>query len=313
MGQVMGYCVMFENIRKTFPNHITKSRDSLFGSTYRTFLTCQGRCVELGNRLNSIEELILYVGQNILMSSLGTQRSTQRSTVSEKNYDSMRDYKEIKGNPLSGSHPVQIDDEVLEELEEAKEAIEDLEVELFGVMQQKDRTPGALLFFTMLHDPNYLEALQQLILQMNKMKPIASGESHIPFNELRKRLLVCIGQTPLVEKLIFTYSNMHARWTQSRFRVFNARSQAGTDSDTSFTCPLCNHDARAVKDGNANNKEEPKSQKQKKKSRASAAITTSYEPVKTIEMSQSMTSLPNVHDVQGERKKMQKQLRMSGF
>ena len=42
--------------------------------------------------------------------------------------------------------------------------------EILPQMQERDKTPAALLFFALLHDPTYIESLQQLIKQIGHLK-----------------------------------------------------------------------------------------------------------------------------------------------
>ena len=55
-------------------------------------------------------------------------------------------------------------------ISEAKDEIIQLNLEMFTRDIVKDTTPGAMLFFSALHDRNIVPNLQQLMLQMSHLK-----------------------------------------------------------------------------------------------------------------------------------------------
>ena len=63
---------------------------------------------------------------------------------------------------------------------EAKDEIIQLNLEMFTRDIVKDTTPGAMLFFSALHDRNIVPNLQQLMLQMGHLK----GKFMIHFRSL---------------------------------------------------------------------------------------------------------------------------------
>ena len=117
-----------------------------------------------------------------------------------------------------------------------------MNVEVFRVMQETDRTPGALLFFAALHDPVVVSVLQQLVLQLTLLKGFSDGSAHVDFPEVRKRLQVCLSCVPSVDRLVQRYSGLHKKWTQNRLGVFTNRGLSGGSSDATNLCPLCNND-----------------------------------------------------------------------
>jgi hypothetical protein len=117
-------------------------------------------------------------------------------------------------------------------------------MELFQSEQITDRTPGALLFFSALYDPAAITAMQTMLSELKHLRGVAECKEHLDFSSLRRRILVCIANVPSLERLLAKFSRMHSSWTQSRAKVFSSRNQAGGDADTSYACPLCNHDSR---------------------------------------------------------------------
>lgn len=86
--------------------------------------------------------------------------------------------------------------------------------------------------------------MQTLIAELKRLKGVAECKEHLDFNVLRRRILVCISNISSIDRFLGKFSNMHSSWTQSRAKVFSMRNQAGGDADTSYSCPLCNHDTR---------------------------------------------------------------------
>jgi len=128
------------------------------------------------------------------------------------------------------------------ELGQAEEEIDDLNLEVFRVMQEADRTPAALLFFSALHDPVLLSVLQQLVLQLTQLKGFTDGSAHVDFLEVRKRLQVCLSCAPSIERLVQRYSVLHKKWTANRLGVFTNRGLTGGSGDATNLCPMCNND-----------------------------------------------------------------------
>ena len=136
-----------------------------------------------------------------------------------------------------------------EELTIAKEENEDLEVEMVEMLAEKDKSPDALIFFAMMHDPSYVQNLHQLLLQMKHLKSFADGTGHMDFLTLRKRIQVCVVLTPNVEKLVDRYTMMYQKWTTFRLNWFSARKLNGGSADAFNSCPLCFQDVAAAAAG----------------------------------------------------------------
>ena len=127
-----------------------------------------------------------------------------------------------------------------------QEEIELLKIDLFQAEQVRDRTPGALLFFTALYDPAAVDAITNTLIEIKGMKSICDGSEYIDFHSLRRKLLICVSNVPSMERLIDKFQKMHASWTQSRSKLFSSRNQAGGDADASYACPLCCCDSRLI-------------------------------------------------------------------
>lgn len=130
------------------------------------------------------------------------------------------------------------------ELNAAQEEAEEMNLEVLRVMQEGDRTPGALQFFAALHDPVTISVIQQLVLQLGSLKGFTDGSAHIDFPEVRKRLQVCISCIPSIDRFVQRYSQLHKKWTMSRLGVFTSKGLTGGSGDAANLCPLCSNDSR---------------------------------------------------------------------
>lgn len=126
-----------------------------------------------------------------------------------------------------------------EELATAREEYEDQEVEMMEMLTERDRSPDALIFFSIMHDPSYMQNLHQLVLQMKHLKSFADGTGHMDFLTLRKRIQVCVVLTPNVEKLVDRYAMMYQKWSTFRLNWFSERKLNGGSADAFNSCPLC--------------------------------------------------------------------------
>lgn len=131
-------------------------------------------------------------------------------------------------------------------LKEAEEENEELNLEVFRAMQEKDRTPAALMFFSVLQDPVTTSVLQQMSLQLAKLKAFSEGDEHLEFGALRKRLQVCISCVPTVDRLVQRYNSLHKKWSMSRLANFTSKGLTGGGADSANVCPLCNNDPAAT-------------------------------------------------------------------
>jgi hypothetical protein len=243
-AQIMEFREMFENIRRqsmgTVDTQIRVSRT--FRESYATFVESQGRVLDLSNRVDGLHELMAYVRKSAIKNGTEMNMSMEQS---ETFNNRARSASSAMGETvvLDPEAEERLED-MVKELAEAKEEVEDLQAALFEVAQSKDRTPGTLQFFSALHDPTYVEALEVLCHQLKLLKPVADCSKHVDFETLRRYLLVCISHMSPLERFIKRYHGMHKRWSQSRLEMFTTRSQVGGDSDTAYTCPLCATDQR---------------------------------------------------------------------
>ena len=97
-------------------------------------------------------------------------------------------------------------------LDMACDEIEELTTEVFQLTQEKDKTPGALMFYASLYNPGLIVAMQQLSQQLDNLRGIVDCSGHFDFVMLRKRLQVCLNVTPVVDKFVEKYSMLHKQW-----------------------------------------------------------------------------------------------------
>ena len=124
------------------------------------------------------------------------------------------------------------------DLDEALEEIDDLRTEMFAIEQQKDRTPGALLFFAGLFDPNAIHAISNLIENMKNLQGIAMCKEHVDFLDLRQRILVCLTNLPLWKDYCLNLTKCTANG-RNHDDVFSSRDQAGGDADATLMSFVC--------------------------------------------------------------------------
>lgn len=129
--------------------------------------------------------------------------------------------------------------ELQAELHACHEEIEDLEMELLHVMKERDKTPGAILFFTLMHDQAFIPNLQQLTLQFQQVKGFLDYSVEMDYVTLRKRLQVCLTLMPTIDKLVDKYGMLHKQWTHHRLNFFAERKLRGNAADNLGCCPLC--------------------------------------------------------------------------
>lgn len=161
---------------------------------------------------------------------------------------------------------------LVEELEEDIRALEeekeDLELELMEAVKAKDRTPDAILFFALMHDPSYIPNLQQLCLQMKQIKGFLDYSVHMDYVTLRKRLQVCLVLVPNIDKLVEKYGLMYQQWSHFRRNWFAERNLRGGSAESFTTCPLC---YRSLLDDTPNQQQQQSQQQQRGRSARSRA------------------------------------------
>jgi hypothetical protein len=127
------------------------------------------------------------------------------------------------------------------ELQARETDLEELELELAEALKDKDQTPSAMLFFSMLYDPSFVPTLQQLSLQFSQFKGFLNQTVDMDFTLLRKRMMICLSHLPTLDKLIEKYSQLYKRWSQHRLHYFTSRKLRGSAIDNMSSCPLCYH------------------------------------------------------------------------
>lgn len=132
-------------------------------------------------------------------------------------------------------------DDLQEDVQILEEEKEDLELEMLEVVKAKDRTPDAILFFSLMHDPSFVPNLQQLCLQMKQIRGFLDYSVHMDYVMLRKRLQVCMVLTPNIDKLVEKYGLMYKQWSHFRRNWFAERNLRGGSAESFTTCPLCYH------------------------------------------------------------------------
>lgn len=154
---------------------------------------------------------------------------------------------QLEGQSLSLDDAIEMEAEIerlRSELADAQAEAEEMNLEVFRVMQEGDRTPGALLFFAALHDPTTVSVMQQIVLQLSHLRGFSDGSAHLDFTALRKRLQVCISCVPSIDRFVQRYSVLHKKWTANRLGLFTARGLTGGSGDSTNLCPMCSNDAK---------------------------------------------------------------------
>lgn len=167
-------------------------------------------------------------------------------------------------------------EDLQEDMQALEEEKEDIELEMMEVVKSKDRTPDAILFFSLMHDPSFVPNLQQFCLQMKQIRGFLDYSVHMDYVMLRKRLQVCMVLTPNIEKLVDKYALMYKQWSHFRRNWFAERNLRGGSAESFTTCPLCYH---SLVEGNApvassdHGKESAKQAQKKTKGRISGTTT----------------------------------------
>ncbi len=204
---------------------------------HQRLMACKERC----NRYKLNQSITNAARQSFNYQQQGSPQSPHGHLNSHQSVFSANTQGFMDDNMYNQYMSLQEEVEVLRsELEVADEDIAELEAEVLENIQGKDKSPAALLFFTLLHDPTYIQNLQQLMIQLNQLKPFADGNmAHIDFMTLRKRIQVCIICIPGLDKMISYYSNLYNKWSQFRNNWFASRNVTGGAADCLSSCPLC--------------------------------------------------------------------------
>ena len=197
-----------------------------FSIAYQAFLSCQGSNLALKKKLKEVHALVKkYLSEPI---------------------------KHAQNMPVVDNHHLEQRCEQLQErcedLEEAmddiKEENEELRDELRAMDSQLDRTPGAFLFYSALHNPKLPEVISHHIQVLLSVKSTIDGHDHFDFVTLKRRLEQCMQAIPIMQQFFKKYASLHKKWSLSRGKMFLDRRQIGADADSYYVCPICNIDSR---------------------------------------------------------------------
>lgn len=136
-----------------------------------------------------------------------------------------------------------------EALHEAQDEIDELKIDLFNAMSGVDRTPGALLFFSALHDPHLPEYLHQTVVNIDALRGTVSGKVQFDFQLIKRRLETAFLGLPSLQRFLHRYSVLYHQWNERRVKIFANRNIIGSSADNNSICPLCNIDSRKVAPG----------------------------------------------------------------
>ena len=235
------YRTMFERINgisaHEMSNLMKESED--FRYNYKYFLACQGKTAELNQRLSACRK---RCAQYSLQPMQRAHRPSMTSSHPTKD--------ERRGGVNDAGLDPYIEASLLTEIEDLRQMLKDqaeeahcdvieLQQDLFEAQQKTDTTPGALLFFSTMHDPSIVENLQQMLLQVANVKRMLFGNEHVDFMTLKKRIQVCVTLCPSIEKLLDKYFQLYKKWSASRLHAFKDRNLTGGAADVQQTCPCC--------------------------------------------------------------------------
>ena len=197
-----------------------------FSIAYQAFLSCQGSNLQLKKKLDEVHALMQkYLAKPVF--HVQTMPVADTSGI-EKYCEQLK--------------------ERCEDLEEAMEDIrdenEELREELTLIDSQLDRTPGALLFYAVLHSPKLPEIVANHIQILQAVKTTIEGSEHFDFITLKRRLEKCLQGLPAMQQFFKKYSTLHKKWAAARSKMFLDRRQIGGDADNHYVCPICNIDSR---------------------------------------------------------------------
>ena len=222
-----------------------------FKEALESFVSCQSRVVEVAHRLAAIKDRCVrykIASPELWRSAEGGGSGGCGGAGSGLfSLGGPHSQLDAHGSGVSLHDVVEMEAEITRlrsELAEAQAETEEMNLEIFRVMQEGDRTPGALLFFAALHDPVTVSVMQQVVLQLSHLRAFSEGSAHLDFASLRKRLQVCISCMPSIDRFVQRYSALHKKWTANRLGLFTARGLTGGSGDASNLCPMCSNDAK---------------------------------------------------------------------
>jgi hypothetical protein len=135
-------------------------------------------------------------------------------------------------------------EELEEALGDANDELDEMREQYILLDREKDRTPGALLFFSILSNPKLPEMLSSHLHSLHSVKEIVDGKEHYDYLTLRRHLEGCVLIATPLQQLLKRYHTLHKKWSSQRSKQFFDRKLIGADADALFVCPLCAHDPR---------------------------------------------------------------------
>jgi hypothetical protein len=139
--------------------------------------------------------------------------------------------------------------------------IEELKQDVIDAKEATDHTPGAIMFYSILHDPPTYEVMKTLTSSLLEIRNVVEGKEKIDFISLKKKLEPCCYGVPYIQRLLLRYNNIHKKWCKLRQDHYLKRNENGGDADEAFVCPICMVDHRHVDELNVssnNNKTQRK-------------------------------------------------------
>jgi hypothetical protein len=132
-----------------------------------------------------------------------------------------------------------------ENLGDANDELEEIREQYILLDREKDRTPGALLFYSILSNPKLPEMLSTHLHSLHSVKSLIDGKEHYDYLALRRYLEGCVLAATPLQQLLNRYLSLHKKWSSQRSKQFLDRKLIVADADALFICPLCSHDSRA--------------------------------------------------------------------
>jgi hypothetical protein len=306
--QLTEYRCIYEkfNISNIYCLPILLQKCQEYQYSYQLFLSCQGKSLDIMRNIDIIKSRILKYKLSKVQSINNMIILQDKSIISNS----------INGGGGGGSYKIEeiirlenIISQLQDELAFVEADRDELNLEVFRVMQEGDKTPGAFLFFACLYDHSTIKVFQQLALQLNQIKGFAECNTYMDFATLRKRLLVCISTIPTVEKFVDKYAALHKKWTQRRLEAFTDRGMIGGIADEGHVCPMCTCDNRENNSIQApkpkiikKTKEEPKKNLEERRLKARIAELVMEERIRSAGTMPGVQTSKSTNDLQVPRR-----------
>mmetsp|Transcript_15807 Transcript_15807/g.23779 ORF Transcript_15807/g.23779 Transcript_15807/m.23779 type:complete len:1445 (-) Transcript_15807:140-4474(-) len=199
-----------------------------FSDAYKAFLNCQGRNIALKKRLRALKKKVnLHLQQPI--ASMKEEDNAPNGALLHKL------------NTLAARC-----EQLEEDLGDAQDEVEELRAQCILMDRELDRTPGALFFFSALHNPKLPEIVSKHIQQLGSIKGVIDGKEHFDFMTLKHRLEAIFLGLPALSQFFKRYTGLQKKWSQTRAKLFLDKKLIGGDADKYFICPMCNVDSRQI-------------------------------------------------------------------